>query len=213
MSRKEPDDDGGGGRSSRTPPPSGRRRGGDVGVRVPTPLMRTEAEQAGINQKRLDAELYQLRMIASVQAQQQQVADFVGAAMRREQERQPHATYHAFARGGPPAPPAPPAAPVAVDPNRQIAALERRLEEEKQQSRQKLHEVTAASQQTVNQKMAEMQGEVKKAEEMARAAAAASSTDQRRVDTLMAELCQAQQVAAAAQGAGGDNEGGENGLL
>ena len=40
-----------------------------------------------------------------------------------------------------------------------------------------LHGATAASKQTVNQKMAEMVGEVKRAEQMARAAAT-SSTDE-----------------------------------
>ena len=116
--------------------------------------MRTEAEQLEINQKRLEAELYQVELIASQQAQQQRVADFVGRGMQQEQQRQPHVTYNVFTGGPPSPPPAPPASLVAVDPNREVEALERRLQQEKQQSEQKLHEAMAASKQTANQKNA-----------------------------------------------------------
>ena len=146
-------------RGSRSPPP-GRRRGNDAGAMVPTPLMRTQAEQLEINQTRLEAELYQLKMLADQQSQKLRVAEFVGAQMEQERQRQPHVTYHVFT-SGPPPPPTPPAAPVAVDPQRQIQALERRLDEEREQSKHRLHEATAAAKQTVNQKMVGMLGEVK----------------------------------------------------
>ena len=79
------------------------------------PLIRTEAEQLEINQKRLEAELYQLRLMANQKSQQQRVAEFVGSAMDQEEQSRPHAIYNVFT-GDPPAPLAPPAAPVAVDP-------------------------------------------------------------------------------------------------
>ena len=127
--------------------------------------------------------------------------------MQQEEQRQPHVTYNVFTGGPPAPPPAPPASPVAVDPNREVEALERRLQQEKQQSEQKLHEAMAASQQTANQKMLEIRGEVKRAEDLARAAAAAS-TDEIRQNrgtqawnkALVAELRQAREAAAAAQG-------------
>ena len=98
--------------------------------------------------------------------------------------------------------------PVAVDPIKQVEAMERRLREERLQSEQKLHEATASAKQTVNQKMLEIQGEVKRATDLARAAgAAASSTDdirrnrgtQQWDEQLGAELRMAKEAAATAQ--------------
>ena len=72
---------------------NGRRRGdggdgapGGVKIPVQQPLMRTEAEQLQINEQRLQAELYQIKLIASQQSQQLQVANFVGASMQREEQ-------------------------------------------------------------------------------------------------------------------------------
>ena len=134
------------------------------GVKIPIqqPLLRTEAEQLQINQKRLEAELYRMQMIASQESQKQKLAEFVGAPMQREEQRQPHVTYNIYSGGGGPPPPPPSPTPIPVDPMKQVEALERRLMEERQQSEQKLHEATAASKQTVNQKMLEIQGDVKK---------------------------------------------------
>ena len=123
--------------SQRGPDTGGQ--GGGVKVPAEQPLMRTEAEQLAINQTRLEAELYQLWILANQQSQQPRVAEFVGATMGQQEQRQPHATYNVFTGNGrsPPAPPAPAVAPVAVNPTRQIQALERRLQEERQQSQQK----------------------------------------------------------------------------
>ena len=93
-------------------------------------------------------------------------------------------------------------------PQMQIQALERRLEEEGQQSQQRLHEATAANKQSVNQQMAEITGEIQRATDLARATgAAASSTDdiqknrgtQQWKEQLVAELRSARGAAAAAQ--------------
>ena len=71
-------------------------------IPIQQPLMRTEAEQLEINQKRLEAELYQMKLIASQQAQHLQVANFVGASMQRQEQKQPHVTYNVYSGGGPP---------------------------------------------------------------------------------------------------------------
>ena len=44
--------------------------------------MRTEAEQMEINQKRIEAELYQLRVLAGVQTQQTYFANFMVSRMK-----------------------------------------------------------------------------------------------------------------------------------
>ena len=43
-------------------------------------LMRTEVDQVEINQRCFEAELYKMKLLASQQSQQLQVAKFVGAA-------------------------------------------------------------------------------------------------------------------------------------
>ena len=97
--------------------------------------------------------------------------------MRRNEERQPHILYN----GGPapPALPTPVGAAVAINPIEQIA---QRFRQTREAEEQKLHETTAATQQSVNQRVREMEREVKRAAEMARAAtaAAASSADETR---------------------------------
>ena len=138
-------------------------------------MVRTEAQQREINQTRLDAELHRIRLEANFQAQQAQFAEFMGAAMQREEARKPHVTYHVYSGGSPPPPPPP--SPAAVDPNREVVALERRLEQERQQSQLMLHEATASTKASVNAVVSQMQGEVKKAQDMARAAAAASTDE------------------------------------
>ena len=54
--------------------------------------MRPEAEQVQINQTRLDAEMYELQMQAGLQAQQQQVGQFMGNVMQQTQQAQPDVT-------------------------------------------------------------------------------------------------------------------------
>ena len=93
--------------------------------------MRTQADQVEINQKRLEAELCHTRLIASQQAQRLSIVNFADAAMRRDALNQPHVIYKVYTGGGqPPSPPSPPMP--AVDPMRQVEALERRLREERQ---------------------------------------------------------------------------------
>ena len=96
--------------------------------------------------------------------------------MQQAAQRQPHVTYNVFTGGQPPPPPPSPTA-TQVQPTQQLEALQRRLEQEREQSQLKLHEVTASTQQTVNQQMMELQGRVMRAEEIARSAAAASTDE------------------------------------
>ena len=56
-------------------------------IPIQQPLMRTEAEQLEINQKRLEADMYRMQMMANQQSQQQKVAEFVGASMQRAEEK------------------------------------------------------------------------------------------------------------------------------
>ena len=96
--------------------------------------------------------------------------------MQQNEQKQPHVIYHVYNGGGPP--PAPPPAPAAVPVMNPMEQIERRLREMRERDEQKLHEATAATKQSVNQKMLEIEGEVKRAADLARAAsAAASSTD------------------------------------
>ena len=46
------------------------------------PLMRTEAQQMQIDQIRLDAEMYQARLLANVEQRNQDSANFVGTSMQ-----------------------------------------------------------------------------------------------------------------------------------
>ena len=142
------------------------------------PLMRTEAEQQQINQIRLESEMDKQRMLALVDQRHQDFANFVAGQMQQADQRQPHVTYNVYSGGS--NPPAPPPAPLALadtKPSQQIQALERKLEEERQQSQLRLHEATASAKQTVNQQMLEMKGEVLRAQDMARAVAAASTDE------------------------------------
>ena len=96
-----------GGPSASLSQSTGGGPGGDAGagaVIAGVPLMRTEAEQMEINQKRLEAELYQLRMQAGVQAQQANFANFMGSKMSEDEKRQPHVTYNIYNGQQPPAP-------------------------------------------------------------------------------------------------------------
>ena len=63
--------------------PGGDAGAGAVAMDTGVPLMRTEAEQMEINQKRIEAELYQLRMQANVQTQQTNFANFMGSKNER----------------------------------------------------------------------------------------------------------------------------------
>ena len=194
MSTKRPNVTFGG--SSSSGGGSGGGGGGSAGgMATVEPLMRTEAQQQQINQVRLEAEMYQARLLARVEQRNQDFANFVGSRMQGMEQRQPHVTYNVYTGGGQPPPPPPPPAATAMESNEQLQALERKLQEERQQSQLRLHEATASAQQTVNQKMLEMQGEVKRAQGMARSAAAASTDDIRRnrgtqawSDTLTEEL-------------------------
>ena len=87
--------------------------------------MRTEAEQMEINQKRIEAELYQLRMQAGVQAQQHNFANFMGSKMKEDENKQAHVTYQIFNGQPPPAPPPPPSIAIKDDPSIEIQALQK----------------------------------------------------------------------------------------
>ena len=58
--------------------------------------MRSEAEQMEINQRRIDAELLQLRIITGLQTQQQEFAEFMGRSMRRDEQTQAHVIYNVY---------------------------------------------------------------------------------------------------------------------
>ena len=114
--------------------------------------MRTEAEQMEINQKRIEAEIYQLRVQAGVQAQQTNFANFMGSKMKEDEKQQPHVTYNIF-NGQSPPPPPPAANPaIRVNPNLEVQALYQKLVEERELSNVKLHEATAAAKLSVNEK-------------------------------------------------------------
>ena len=127
--------------------------------------------------------------------------------MQQAQQAQPHVTYSVYNNTYKPPPP-PPASPIAVDPNLEIQALQKKMREEQEVSHQKLHEATAAAQQSVNAKMNEMVSEVKRNENLARAVAASASTDDIRKgraaqvfnNQLAAELRQAREATSAAKG-------------
>ena len=161
MSNKRPNTSFGGSSSS-----GGGGGSGGAGAVADQPLMRTDAQQQQINQVRLEAEMYNMRMAADIEQQKQDFANFVGSRMQEMNSRQPHVTYNVFTGGSPPPPPPPPAA--TVDPMQQLRALEKKFDQEKEQSRLRLDEATASAQQTVNQKMLEQQGEVKRAQDLAR---------------------------------------------
>ena len=79
--------------------------------------------------------------------------------------------------------------------------------EEREVNERKLHEATAAANQTVNQKMHEMASEIKRSEALASAASAASTDDIRKGraaqvfnDQLATELREARATTAAAKG-------------
>ena len=131
------------------------------------PVMRTQAQQQQINQVRLEAETYQMKLLAGIDQRNQDFANFVGAKMTEMNQRHPHVTYNVFAQGGQPPPPPPPS-PMQADPNQQQAAFERRLEQERRESQLRLHEAAASAKRTVHQEMLALQGEVKRAEEVAR---------------------------------------------
>ena len=115
------------------------------------PLMRTEAEQMEINQKRIEAEIYQLRVQANVQAQQTNFANFMGSKLAQDEKQQPHVTYNIF-NGQSPPPPPPAANPaIRVNPNLEIQALQQKLVDERELSNVKLHEATSAAKLTVNE--------------------------------------------------------------
>ena len=48
--------------------------------------MRTEAEQTMINQIRVEAEMHRIQVAQQQQMQNQQIAQFVGAAMQKQEE-------------------------------------------------------------------------------------------------------------------------------
>ena len=119
---------------------------------MPTqPLMHTMAQQEQIKQERLKAEFYKLQLEQNQQTQNERIAQFVGAAMQRNKEREPHVTYNVYT-GGPPPPAPPAAAPPTITP---LEQMESRSREMREQDQQKLHEATAAAKQSVNQKMLE----------------------------------------------------------
>ena len=120
--------------------------------------------------------MYHRKLLADNAQRNQDFANFVGASMQEMAQRQPHVTYNVFTGGQPPPPPPSPTA-IQVQPTQQLEALQRTLEREREQSKLKLHEVTASTQQSVNQQMMEMQGRVMRAEEIARSAAAASTDE------------------------------------
>ena len=82
------------------------------------------------------------------------------------------------------------------------------MQEEREVHARKLHEATAAANQTVNQQVHEMVSEVRRVEGLARAAASSLDTDDIRKgraarvfnDQLAAELKEAREAAAAAMG-------------
>ena len=66
-----------------------------------------------------------------------------------------------------------------TDPQAEILLMQKQFEQEREQAKQNLHEVTSAAKQTVNDHFLQMASETAKKEELARsAAAAAASTDE-----------------------------------
>lgn len=184
-------------------PSTGGGPGGDAGagavasngLDTGVPLMRTEAEQMEINATRIEAELYQRRISAQVQAQQASFAEFMGSKMQDDEKKQPHVTYNIYNGQPPPPPPHPPPnTAVKADTNVEIQALQQKLAEEREFNRLKLHEATSAARQTVNEQAHHM-------------AAAASTDGIRRAraaqvfnEQLAGELREARQATAAAKG-------------
>ena len=173
-------------------PSNTRRRkddGGDapMGIRIPIqPLMQTEAEQTMIDQTRVDAEIHRIRVTQAEQMQKESVAQFAGASFQRQEQRQPHVIYHMYNEGQAPVPPpvpqvVPPTPIQVLDP---IERLDRRLKE--MQEKQKLHVATASGQQSVNQTVSQMEGEVRKAQEMARSATIAAASSAEETDSPIA---------------------------
>ena len=175
------------------------------------PIMQTLAQQAEINQVRLDAEMNHARLLAAQQAQQVQFADFVTSSLRRDEQRQPHVIYNTITGSVAPPPPPPPPTAVTVNPMMDLEAMARRVREEKERSEEKLHEVTASARQSVNQHVIQLQGEFKRAVEQARLEEQArargrpgSSTDPVQPDpsaqlALLSQLREVKEAAASAQ--------------
>ena len=93
------------------------------------PLMRSEAEQMVINQRRIYVELYQLRSLAGVQTQQQEYAKCMGRSMRRDERIQAHFIYNVY-NGKPGKEPPPGDIPDPILVNVEIQALQRKQEAE-----------------------------------------------------------------------------------
>ena len=153
-----------------------------------------------ISWTRLQAEQDRMKVTHAQQMPNQQAAQNAGATMQQEKERQPHVIYHAYTGGQPPpAPPPPPAPqPTPVPLVNPADQMERYLREMLLQGeRQRLHEVTAAVQKSVRQKISEMEGELKQAQEMARSSsAAAASQSSLKEQALSALMDSRKQVAA-----------------
>ena len=167
--------------------------------------MRTQAQQLQIDQIRIDAEMYRKETEQRHQDQIQQLAQFVGASFQQQQQNQPHVIYTRMS-GNPP-PPAPPPPP---QPNTSyFDNFARRMQQLREEDERKLHHEMAATQQSVRQIVDQKEGEVLKAQEMAKAAmaTAAASTDEIRMgrktkqwnDELTAELRGAKEANVAQQ--------------
>ena len=152
--------------------------------------MRTQAEQLEIDQRRLEAEVYFAQLKADRQTQQQQFANFMGQAMTEQQNlsgkynamTQPKMGGVSVEKAAPifsmPATPskAQSFGPSMGDPQAEVLLIQKQVEQEREQARQKLHEVTSAAKQTVNEHFLQMASEAAKKEELARSAAAAAAT-------------------------------------
>ena len=112
---------------------NGGHPNGDAGapaIKMSTvPLMRSEAEQMEINQRRVDADLYQLRSLAGVQTQQQDFAEFMCRSMRRDEQKQADVIYNVY-NGKLRKEPPPDGTPDPTPMNVEIQALQRKLEED-----------------------------------------------------------------------------------
>ena len=182
-----------------------------IAVQAVQPQVVTEAQQTGINEVRLQAELYKLQMDQRIHQQQQDVAQCMGNTLQQQYKQQPHVSYSIYNNTYQP-PPQPPSTPIPAGPGLEVEVLRQKIREERQVNQQKLHEATAATNQTVTQMRHGMVAEARRAENMARQAASAASTDDIRKsraaadagrvfnEQLSSELREARVAAAAAKG-------------